>query len=131
MVGLPIPKVGFAPTEIAAGRRVPVPPKTTQPAYTPCAGTTRCGGQARFAVGTPSALPRPSPCTTTPSSHGSRPSRRAAWATSPWAISSRIQEDETRSPSIVTSGTLETVNACSRPSSISRRVSPTALWPKR
>ena len=51
MVGLPIPKVGFAPTEIAAGRRVPVPPKTTQPAYTPCAGTTRCGGQARFAVG--------------------------------------------------------------------------------
>ena len=63
------------------------------------AGTTRPGVQRRFAVGTPSARPRAKPRTTVPSSHGSRPSRRAACMTSPWRTSSRIHDDETRSPS--------------------------------
>ncbi len=51
--------------------------------------------------------------------------------TSPWRTSSRIQDDETRSPSAVTSDTEVTPKPSFSPSAINVSASPSAPWPKR
>ena len=99
------------------------------PAYTPGAGSALCGTGWRLAVANPSPRPRPSPRTTAPSIHGSRPSSRAAAATSPPAIRSRILEDDTAVPPISTSGAGSTVKPSRAPAAVSVSTVPWARLP--
>ena len=60
------------------------------------AARSRC---ATLAVGTPMVRPRPSPCTTSPSTSGARPSTSAAPSTRPSSTNSRTLVDEQTMPS--------------------------------
>ena len=82
-----------------AARAAPSRPsegRSSQPAYTPSAGTMPCESGPRLAVGKPSSRPRWSPCTTVPVTRCGRPSARAAPSTSPSASASRTPVEDQR-----------------------------------